>query len=60
MPSPGGSDIPALVGLLELTLMIRVHQMSLASNCERSHPLSQRLARWLLMFQDRAQTDHFQ
>jgi CRP-like cAMP-binding protein len=52
-------DMPALVGLLERTLMIRVHQMSLASSCERSHPLSQRLARWLLMFQDRAQVDHF-
>lgn len=53
-------DMPALVGLLERTLMIRMHQMSMASSCERSYPLSQRLARWLLMFQDRAQTDHFQ
>ncbi len=52
-------EMPEVVSLLERTLLIRVHQMSLASSCQRSHPLSQRLARWLLMFLDRAQSDHF-
>lgn len=52
-------EIPALKVLLKRFLMIRVHQMSLATSCERTHPLSQRFARWLLMVQDHAQADQF-
>ncbi|MDP2019098.1 Crp/Fnr family transcriptional regulator [Hydrogenophaga sp.] len=52
-------DIPALQSLLQRTLMIRLHQQALASACERFHPIGERLARWLLMSQDRAQTDQF-
>lgn len=53
------AEMPALEELLKRTLMIRLHQQSLASACERFHPIGQRLARWLLMSQDRAQADHF-
>lgn len=53
------ADMPALEGLLQRTLMVRLHQQALASACERFHPIGQRLARWLLMSQDRAQADHF-
>ncbi|WP_332751898.1 Crp/Fnr family transcriptional regulator [Hydrogenophaga sp.] len=52
-------EMPALKDLLQRTLMVRLHQQSLASACERFHPIGQRLARWLLMSQDRAQADHF-
>jgi len=34
-------------------------QMSLSSACNRFHTLSSRLARWLLMTQDRIGTDEF-
>lgn len=52
-------DMPALQGLLKRALMVHLHQLSLASTCERFHPLSERLARWLLMSHDRAQNDQF-
>lgn len=53
------TDMPALERLLQRCLMVRLHQQSLASACERFHPIGPRLARWLLMSQDRAQSDHF-
>ena len=52
-------DMPALKSLLQRTLMVRLHQQALASACERFHPIGPRLARWLLMMQDRAAADHF-
>ena len=52
-------DMPALERVLQRSLMIRLHQQSLASACERFHPIGPRLARWLLMSQDRAEADHF-
>lgn len=52
-------DMPALRGEVQRSLLIRLHQQALASACERFHPLGQRLARWLLMSQDRAHADHF-
>lgn len=52
-------DMPALRAVLQRTLMVRLHQQALASACERFHPIGARLARWLLMSQDRAHTDHF-
>lgn len=50
---------PALQRVMQTSLLVRLHQQTLASACERFHPLGQRLARWLLMSQDRAQTDTF-
>ena len=52
-------DMPGLRSLVQRTLMTRLHQQSLASACERFHPIGQRLARWLLMSQDRAGSDQF-
>ncbi|MDZ4400275.1 Crp/Fnr family transcriptional regulator [Hydrogenophaga sp.] len=52
-------DMPALESLVQRSLLIRLHQQALASACERFHPIGQRLARWLLMSQDRAHADHF-
>ena len=53
------ADMPALQTLLQRTLMVRLHQQALASACERFHPIGPRLARWLLMSQDRARADQF-
>ncbi|WP_371136014.1 Crp/Fnr family transcriptional regulator [Hydrogenophaga sp.] len=39
--------------------MVRLNQQSLATACQRFHSVSERLARWLLMSQDRAQADRF-
>ena len=52
-------EMPALNDLVRRTLMVRLHQQALSSACERFHPIEQRLARWLLMSQDRADADHF-
>ena len=52
-------DTPALQSLVQRSLMVRLHQQALASACERFHPIDERLARWLLMSQDRANADHF-
>jgi CRP-like cAMP-binding protein len=52
-------DMPVLNSVLQRSLMVRLHQQALASACERFHPIGQRLARWLLMSQDRADADHF-
>ncbi|KRC00504.1 Crp/Fnr family transcriptional regulator [Hydrogenophaga sp. Root209] len=52
-------DMPALQDLMKRTLMVRLHQQALSSACERFHPIEQRLARWLLMSQDRADASHF-
>lgn len=53
------TDMPALQSVVQRSLMVRLHQQALASACERFHPIGQRLARWLLMSQDRADADHF-
>lgn len=52
-------DMPALQTLVQRSLMTRLHQQSLASACERFHQIGPRLARWLLMSQDRAGSDQF-
>ena len=52
-------DMPALSSLVQRALLVRLHQQALASACERFHPIVERLARWLLMSQDRADADHF-
>lgn len=50
---------PALLHLVQTSLLVRLHQQALASACERFHMIGPRLARWLLMSQDRAQNDRF-
>ena len=50
---------PELRQVIETILLVRLHQQTLALACERFHALGPRLARWLLMSQDRAQADTF-
>ena len=50
---------PTLKRVLQASLLVRLHQQALASACERFHMIGPRVARWLLMSQDRAQADHF-
>jgi CRP-like cAMP-binding protein len=50
---------PVLLKAVQTSLLVRLHQQALASACERFHMIGPRLARWLLMSQDRAQSDHF-
>lgn len=50
---------PELRELMQGTLMVRLHQQTLATACQRFHTVSERLARWLLMSQDRAHADRF-
>ncbi|MDD2180032.1 Crp/Fnr family transcriptional regulator [Acidovorax sp. D2M1] len=51
--------IPALKALLQACLLARVHQQALAAACQRYHLIAPRLARWLLMSQDRSLSDSF-
>jgi CRP-like cAMP-binding protein len=51
--------LPVLRHVLQASLLVRLHQQALAAACERFHTIGPRLARWLLMSQDRLQTDHF-
>jgi len=50
---------PALRQVMQTSLLVRLHQQTLAAGCERFHKVGPRLARWLLMSQDRAKTDTF-
>jgi CRP-like cAMP-binding protein len=49
----------ALRGLLDRYLFVRLAQMATAAACLRFHLIGPRLARWLLMSQDRAHADTF-
>lgn len=49
----------ALQGRLNRYLYALMAQFALSSACARYHDLPARLARWLLMTQDRARSDHF-
>jgi CRP-like cAMP-binding protein len=51
---------PTLQQMLRTCLLIRLHQQSLATACVRFHLIGPRLARWLLMFQDRVGSDSFE
>lgn len=51
--------IPALAKLLQACLLARLHQQTLAAACQRYHLIAPRLARWLLMSQDRARSESF-
>jgi CRP-like cAMP-binding protein len=50
---------PTLRQVIQTSLLVRLHQQTLACACERFHMLGPRLARWLLMSHDRAETDTF-
>lgn len=51
--------IPALQSLLQACLLARLHQQTLAAACQRYHLIAARLARWLLMSQDRSRSESF-
>lgn len=51
--------LPELRDIVQRTLMVRLHQAALAAACERFHMIGPRLARWLLMSQDRAHSPSF-
>jgi CRP-like cAMP-binding protein len=50
---------PALRGCLDRYLYVRIAQLASAATCLRYHQIGPRLARWLLMSQDRAHADQF-
>lgn len=53
------SRSPALQAVLSRYLYVRMSQLANSVTCARYHLISPRLARWLLMSQDRAHTDSF-
>lgn len=50
---------PALQAVCHSYLLVRLHQLARSAACERFHMIGPRLARWLLMSQDRAHTPTF-
>ncbi|HSP00512.1 MAG TPA: Crp/Fnr family transcriptional regulator [Thioalkalivibrio sp.] len=50
---------PALQTLLKRYVQVMICQLAQSAGCARYHVLEARLARWLLMTQDRAHSNHF-
>lgn len=53
------ADSPVLQNVLKQYLYVVMAQQAAAAGCLRFHLIGQRLARWLLMSQDRAHSDSF-
>lgn len=51
---------PVLQAVLQKYLYVLMAQLATSAGCQRFHEVGPRLARWLLMSQDRAQSDRFQ
>jgi CRP-like cAMP-binding protein len=52
-------NLPAATQILFRYMLVVMRETSLTAACNRAHTASQRLARWLLMIQDRAEQDEF-
>ncbi len=50
---------PELKMVINHYLLVRINQLGLSVGCEHFHSIASRLAKWLLMSQDRAQSDRF-
>jgi CRP-like cAMP-binding protein len=53
------ADSVALRQVLQRYLSVQMAQLALSAGCQRHHLIGPRLARWLLMSQDRAHAVHF-
>lgn len=53
------NKLPELKKVIQKYLSIRIRQLGLSASCEHFHGISPRLAKWLLMSQDRAQSSTF-
>lgn len=52
-------EVSGLAPLIHHYLYVMIAQLGRSSGCTRFHSIGPRLARWLLMVQDRAHADHF-
>jgi CRP-like cAMP-binding protein len=52
-------DVPAASEVLFDYFLVLLRETSLTAACNRSHTSTQRLSRWLLLIQDRAERDEF-
>ena len=52
-------EFPGVVQILSRYLLLLLRETSLTAACNRTHSATQRLARWLLLIQDRADRDEF-
>jgi CRP-like cAMP-binding protein len=57
--SPRLSGLPGATDVLFRYILLLVRESSLTAACNRAHTATQRLARWLLLIQDRAERDQF-
>lgn len=53
------SNAPELKQIINTYLGVRINQLGLSAACEHFHEIGPRLAKWLLMSQDRAQSPTF-
>lgn len=53
------NKIPELKTVIQKYLSVRIRQLGLSAACEHFHEIGPRLAKWLLMSQDRAQSSTF-